>query len=142
MFRAAGRAAGLGGTKPGSGVSAWMALLTEIVITLVLMIVVMATAVFERAPGHRLAPGLAISFWVGAAVFLAIPVSGASLNPARTLGPDIVAGAFPSWWIYIVGPIVGAVLGAALWQFVQSRGDKDVVGAVGDTAEKPAEPSP
>lgn len=142
MFGSAGRAAGLGGTKHGIGVSAWTALLTEIVITLILMIVVMATAVFERAPGHGLAPGLAISFWVGAAVFLAIPVSGASLNPARTLGPDIVAGTFPSWWIYVVGPIVGAVLGAALWQFLLSRGDKGVVEAVGDTGGRSAEPSP
>ena len=91
----------------------------------------MATAVHEEAPGNGLAAGMAIAFWVGAAVFLALPVSGASLNPARSLGPDIVAGTFPSWWIYLVGPVAGAVLGAALWRFVLAHGDKAVVEGVG-----------
>lgn len=132
MFGSSARAMLLGGTKPGTGVSWWAALVTEIVITLILLVVVMATAVFERAPGAGLAAGLAIGFWVGAAVFLALPVSGASLNPARTLGPDIVAGSFPSWWVYLAGPIIGGILGAVLWRFVISRGHEGVVEAMGD----------
>jgi aquaporin NIP len=68
--------------------------------------------------------GVAIGLWVGAAIFLALPISGGSLNPARTLGPDIVAVKFPYWWIYVVGPGSGAMAGAALWEFVLSKGTK------------------
>lgn len=117
----------LGSTRPGAHVPVSTALVAEIVITMVLMIVVMATAVFERAPAGGAAAGVAIGLWVGAAVFLALPLSGASLNPARTIGPDIAAGAFPSWWIYVVGPVVGAVIGAVLWKFLLSAGRKEVI---------------
>lgn len=119
----------LGSTKPGVGVTWWQAVVTEFVITLVLMTIVMATAVHERAPGGAVQSGLAIGLWVGAAIFLALPVSGGSLNPARTLGPDIVAWHFPYWWIYLVGPILGAVAGAALWQFLIGKGAKEAVTA-------------
>lgn len=125
----------LGSTHPGPGVPWWVACVTEVVITAGLMIAVMATAVYERAPGGASSAGLAIGLWVGAAIFLALPVSGGSLNPARTLGPDIVAGQFPYWWVYIVGPVAGAVLGAALWETVLSHGHKDVVEAAGEPAD-------
>jgi glycerol uptake facilitator-like aquaporin len=68
---------------------------TEFVITAILMLVVMATAVYRRAPGGARAAGLAIGLWVTVAIFFALPISGGSLNPARTIGPDIVAGQFP-----------------------------------------------
>ena len=58
------------------------------------------------------------------AIFLALPISGGSLNPTRTLGPDIVAAKFPYWWIYIVGPVAGAIVGAALWELVLGKGSK------------------
>ncbi|MBO0776862.1 MAG: MIP family channel protein [Actinobacteria bacterium] len=126
----------LGSTHPGIGIAWWTACFTEFVITALLMIVVMATAVYERAPGGSTPAGLAIGLWVGAAIFLALPISGGSLNPARTLGPDIIALNFPFWWIYIVGPVLGAAFGAALWEFVLSRGRKEAVEAVGsDTHE-------
>jgi len=122
----------LGSTHPGPGVAWWVACITEVVITAGLMVTVMATAVHERSPGGASQAGLAIGLWVGAAIFLSLPVSGGSLNPARTLGPDIVAGQFPSWWIYVVGPVAGAVLGAALWELVLSKGRKEAVEAVGE----------
>ena len=109
----------LGTTSPGPGVSAIAALFTEFVITAVLLVVVLSTAVYERAPGGAMPAGLAIGLWIGAAVFLAFPISGGSLNPARTLGPDIVSAAFPSWWIYIIGPLVGAAFGGWIWQFLK-----------------------
>lgn len=117
----------LGSTKPGPGVSVYAALGIEFTITFLLMVVVMATAVFEKAPGGASSAGLAIGLWVGAAVFLALPVSGASLNPARTLGPDIVAGQFPAWWVYVAGPVLGACAGAAVWHVVAGHGSKEVV---------------
>jgi MIP family channel proteins len=117
----------LGSTHPGTGVPWWRATLTEFVITAVLMVVVMATAVYRRGPGRGAASGLAIGLWVGAAIFLALPISGGSLNPARTLGPDIVAAQFPAWWVYFLGPIVGAAFGAALWKFVIAKGSQEQV---------------
>ena len=118
----------LGSTHPGPGIAWWTAGFTEIVITLILMVVIMATAVHERAPGGAAQAGVAIGLWVGAAVFLALPVSGGSLNPARTLGPDIVAMQFPYWWIYVAGPLLGSIAGAALWELVLNQGRQPAAG--------------
>jgi MIP family channel proteins len=118
----------LGSTHPGPGIAWWTAGFTEFVITLVLMVVVMAAAVRERAPGGAAQAGVAIGLWVGAAVFLALPVSGGSLNPARTLGPDIVAMQFPYWWIYVAGPLLGGMAGAALWELVLNQGRQPAAG--------------
>jgi MIP family channel proteins len=118
----------LGSTHPGPGIAWWTAGFTEFVITLILMVVVMATAVHERAPGGAAQAGVAIGLWAGAAVFLALPVSGGSLNPARTLGPDIVAMEFPYWWIYVAGPVLGGMAGAALWELVLNQGRQPAAG--------------
>jgi MIP family channel proteins len=109
----------LGTTHPGPGVSWIAALFAEFVLTAVLLIVVMSTAVYQRAPGGAMPAGLAIGLWIGTAVFLAFPISGGSLNPARTLGPDIVSAAFPSWWIYLIGPLAGGAFGGWAWQFLK-----------------------
>jgi glycerol uptake facilitator-like aquaporin len=100
-------------------VSLIAALLAEFVLTAVLLIVVMSTAVYQRAPGGAMPAGLAVGLWIGCAVFLAFPISGGSLNPARTLGPDIVSAAFPAVWIYIVGPLAGAAFGGWIWQYLK-----------------------
>jgi MIP family channel proteins len=123
----------LGSTHPGTGVPWWRATLTEFIITAVLMVVIMATAVHKRGPARGAASGLAIGLWVVAAIFLALPISGGSLNPARTMGPDIVAGQFPYWWVYFLGPIVGAAFGAALWKYVMAAGSQEaIVSAAGE----------
>jgi MIP family channel proteins len=109
----------LGTTRPGPGVSLIAALLAEFVLTAVLLIVVMSTAVYQRAPGGAMPAGLSIGLWIGCAVFLAFPISGGSLNPARTFGPDIVSAAFPAAWIYIVGPLAGAAVGGWTWQYLK-----------------------
>lgn len=129
----------LGATAPGPDIPWYTALVTEFVLTLVLMVVIMATAVYQRKPGGASQSGLAIGLWLGAAIFLALPITGGSLNPARTLGPDIVAWQFPFWWVYIVGPVTGAVVGAALWTYVLAKGDKDVVEAGGPLQPVPAQ---
>jgi MIP family channel proteins len=122
----------LGTTHPGPGVSPIAALFAEFVLTAVLLIVVMSTAVYQRAPGGAMPAGLAVGLWIGTAVFLAFPISGGSLNPARTLGPDIVSGAFPSWWIYLIGPLVGGAFGGWVWHYLKQ-------GRQPDQAEPPAE---
>jgi MIP family channel proteins len=135
-----GTALHLGTTAPGPGVSTIAALFTEFVITAVLLVVVLSTAVYQRAPGGAMPAGLAIGLWIGAAVFLAFPISGGSLNPARTLGPDIVSAAFPSWWIYLVGPLAGAAFGGWIWQFLK-RGRQPGEGdqQAGDTSQSTAD---
>ena len=64
-----------------------------------------------------LRPGLsaiAIGFALAAAIFISGPVSGGAVNPARALGPMLVAGKFTDWWVYLVGPVIGAILAVAL----------------------------
>lgn len=110
----------LGATHPGI-VGAPLAAFGEFLLTLVLMITIMATAVDKRSPGPW-STGLGIGLVVGAGIFVMLPVTGGSFNPARTLGPMIVSGQFPGWWAYIVGPIVGAIVGAWLWTAILRRG--------------------
>lgn len=114
-----GSALNLGTTQPGPGVSLIAALFAEFVLTAILLVVVMSTAVYERAPGGAMPAGLAIGLWIGCAVFASFPISGGSLNPARTLGPDIVSASFPAWWIYVIGPLAGAAAGGWIWQYLK-----------------------
>jgi MIP family channel proteins len=135
-----GSALDLGTTHPGPGVSAIAALFAEFVITAVLLVVVLSTAVYQRAPGGAMPAGLAIGLWIGCAVFLAFPISGGSLNPARTLGPDIVSAAFPSWWIYLIGPLAGAAFGGWIWQFLkQGRQPAQAEADEGDEDTEPVQ---
>jgi aquaporin Z/aquaporin NIP len=105
--------ASLAATYPAQGVGDLQALLVEVLITFILVFVVMAVATDDRAPA-AIAP-IAVGFALAVGVFIAGPVTGGSVNPARTLGPQIVAGDLTSVWLYIVGPIIGAVLAALLY---------------------------
>jgi MIP family channel proteins len=105
--------ASLAATYPARGVGDLQAFLVEVLITFILVFVVMAVATDDRAPA-AIAP-IAVGFALAVGVFIAGPVTGGSVNPARTLGPQIVAGDLTSVWLYIVGPIVGAVLAALLY---------------------------
>ena len=75
--------------------------------------VVMAVATDQRAPA-AIAP-VAVGFALAVGVFIAGPVTGGSVNPARSLGPMLVAGDLTSVWLYILGPIIGGVLAALLY---------------------------
>ena len=110
----------LGLTAPGDGFSGFDALLAEIIATAILLLVIVGTATDDRADAP--AVGLGIGFTVAAAIFVTAPVSGGSFNPARTLAPMLVSGEFPSWTAYVVGPIVGGVLGAVLYDRVIRTG--------------------
>jgi MIP family channel proteins len=111
-----GNVAHLGSTVPNYGVL--QALVLEIAITFFLMFVVMAVATDVRAVGQ--AAALAIGGYIGLAVIFAGPISGASMNPARSFGPALVSGTWTSWWVYWVGPICGALLGALAYQLVRA----------------------
>jgi aquaporin Z/aquaporin NIP len=103
----------LAATYPAQGVGDLQAFVVEIFITFILVFVVMAVATDQRAPA-AIAP-IAVGFALAVGVFIAGPVTGGSVNPARSLGPMIVAGDLTSFWLYILGPIIGGVLAALLY---------------------------
>ena len=96
-------AAGL--TVPGPGVSTGTALLWEALLTTGLVSVILGTASGAQQLGPVAAFGVG-SYIVLAGLFSG-PMSGASMNPARSLGPDLVLGIWTSWWAYLVGPLIG-----------------------------------
>jgi hypothetical protein len=95
------------------GVGDLQAFVAEILITFILVFVVMAVATDDRAPA-AIAP-IAVGFALAVGVFIAGPVTGGAVNPARALGPMVVAGDLTSFWLYILGPIIGGVLAALLY---------------------------
>ncbi len=95
----------------------WRSLVMEIVLTAILVSVILNTATGYRSIGHNAA--LAVGSTVALLGLFASPISGASMNPARTLGPDIVSLDFAGWWVYIVGPVVGAVIAVLLIALVR-----------------------
>lgn len=112
-----GDVANVGATLP-SG-SDRQAFLWEVVLTFFLMLVVMAVATDTRAVGE--AAALAIGGTVGLCALVGGPVSGASMNPARSLGPALASGDFDSLWIYLLAPLVGASLGAIAYQLLRGQ---------------------
>ena len=106
----------LGAHALGSDVTITMGLIMEIVVTFVLVFVIFATAV---DPGGiaPLAP-LAIGLAVMVDHLVAIPITGASMNPARSFGPALVSGEWANHWIYWLGPILGGVLAGVMYQVV------------------------
>jgi aquaporin Z len=109
-----------GVTKPGGGVTDIGALILEIVLTAGFVVVILTST--KRAP--LLAP-LAIPLTLVAIHFASAPLSGASVNPVRSLGSALVGGDLTGLWIYIVAPIVGAAVGWAVFRVVD--GGEEVV---------------
>jgi aquaporin Z len=105
-----GPAIALGASHPGPGQPAFHALIAEIVLTFFLMTVILATADAEFAVGKQAA--LAVGFTVAVCGFIGGPISGASMNPARSIVPQILGGLGGISWIYLVGPCAGALLAA------------------------------
>lgn len=111
-----GPIAHLGATLPGG--SALQSLGLETLLTAVLMFVIIAVATDTRAVGQLAA--LAIGAAVALDALWGGPISGASMNPARSLGPALVAGVWSDQWIYLVGPLLGACLGAGIYQLLRA----------------------
>jgi MIP family channel proteins len=112
-----GDGARLGTTLP-SG-SEGQALLWELVLTFFLMFVIMAVATDTRAVGE--AAAVAIGGTIGLDALFGGPVTGASMNPARSLAPAVVSGDLHALWVYIVAPPAGAALGALAYQAVRGE---------------------
>jgi MIP family channel proteins len=112
-----GKDAHLGATLP-SG-SQGQSFVWELVLTFFLMFVIMAVATDTRAVGE--AAAIAIGGTVGLDAMFGGPISGASMNPARSLGPALVGGDLHALWLYIAAPLLGAALGALTYQFVRAE---------------------
>jgi aquaporin NIP len=112
-----GDVADVGATQP-SGSNA-QSFLWEVVLTFFLMLVIMAVATDTRAAGE--AAAIAVGCTVGLCALVGGPVSGASMNPARSLGPALAAGELNALWIYIVAPLLGAAIGAIAYQLVRGE---------------------
>ena len=109
--------AAFGVTAP--NVSALQAVAWEGVLTFFLMFVIVSVATDTKAVGVM--AGAAIGATVALAAFVGGPVTGASMNPARTLAPAFVSGHYEGMWIYLVGPTVGAVAAALFYELIRER---------------------
>ena len=112
----------LGATVPSVSIGA--ALLYETLMSLLLMLVIISVATDTRALGAPAA--IAIGAVVALDAAFGGPLTGASMNPARSLGPALVSGTWTDFWVYLVGPLLGAPLGALAYQYM--RGEHPSVG--------------
>ena len=115
----------LGATLPGPGYHPWQALLLEIALTGGLVSVILGTA--SRAQNVGSVGALGVGGYVALAGLWAAPVSGASMNPARSFGPALVSGDWGAYWVYVIGPLVGAVIAVGCAVLLRGRSGGDPV---------------
>ena len=129
-----GTVGALGATVPGSGIGSGTALAMEVVLTAGLVNTILGTASGARNIGANGA--IAVGGYIALAGLWAAPISGASMNPVRSLAPDLVRGDLGTAWIYVVGPVVGALIGVAFEWILKgkptSAGALAAQGSIGD----------
>lgn len=112
--------AAYGSTYPAAGHSDLAAWMLEAVLTMGLITVILGTA--SGAQNVGVIGALAVGGYIALAGLWASPVTGASMNPARTFGPDLVGNDWSSFWVYVVGPLLGALLAVAAAFVLRGRG--------------------
>jgi aquaporin Z len=127
----------LGVVYPANGVSDMASLCVETILTMLLIITVLGTASGARIVGHNAA--IAVSSFIIAANLFGGSLTGAAMNPARVIGPDIVAGNFNSCWIYIIGSLLGAVIAVLLARALRGKGNEAEKAAALGRTEKTAD---
>lgn len=115
----------LGATLPRHGIIE--ALVMEVVLTFLLVTVILGTATNHRLTGPNAA--IAVGGTIALIGLFAAPISGASMNPARSLGPFLVSGQLADAWIYIVGPLVGALLAVLVAWLLRGKTTQEAVEA-------------
>src|SRR5437867_2881232 len=120
-----GRVGMLGATEPGAGVADWQAALTELVLTVGLVSTILGTA--SRAQNVGALSAVAVGAYIVLAGLWSSPISGASMNPARSFGPDLALVDFSHYWVYLVVPIAGALVAVGFAWVLRGRGG-DVAG--------------
>jgi aquaporin Z len=119
----------LGATLPGPDYANWQALLMEIALTTGLVSVILGTASAAQNVGAIAALG--VGGYIALAGLWAAPVSGVSMNPARSFGPALVGGDFSSYWVYVVGPLAGALIAVGFAYILRGPGGDPVSRAAG-----------
>jgi aquaporin Z len=122
----------LGATLPGPGYHDWQALLMEIALTGGLISVILGTASAAQNVGTFGALG--VGGYIALAGLWSAPVSGTSMNPARSFGPALVSGHWTSYWVYVVGPLVGALIAVGCAFVLRGRGGDPVARSAGSGA--------
>jgi MIP family channel proteins len=117
----------LGIPAVGEGITVVGAITIEAVLTVLLLVAVLGTAIDPRAPKIG---GLAIGLAVAADILMGGPLTGAAMNPARWFGPAIATGRFDDWYVWWIGPLLGAAVAALLYRFAfEARAEPDVTPA-------------
>jgi MIP family channel proteins len=112
-----GNVSSLGTTLPVGSGGAWQSFGLETILTFFLMVVIMAMATDTRAVGQ--AAALAIGATVALEAIFAGPICGASMNPARSLGPALISWTWTAQWVYVAGPLLGAGIGAYIYRWLR-----------------------
>ena len=122
LWAVLGKVGGLGSTEPGAGIHSWQAMLIEFILTVGLVSVILGTASSAQNVGALSA--IAVGGYIILAGLWSSPISGASMNPARSFGPDLANWDFTNYWVYVVGPLAGAVTAVGIaWILRGSGGD-------------------
>jgi len=119
----------LGATLPGPGYKNWQALLMEIVLTALLVSVILGTASAAQNVGAIAALG--VGGYIALAGLWAAPVSGVSMNPARSFGPALASGYWTSYWVYLIGPLAGMLIAVGFAYVLRGRGGDVISRAAG-----------
>jgi aquaporin Z len=113
----------LGATVPGPGTSDLQAMLVELALTAGLVSTILGTA--SRAQNLGPISAIGVAGYIILAGLWSSPISGASMNPARSFAPDAITGDFSHFWVYLVGPLVGALLAVAAARYLRGPGGRD-----------------
>src|SRR5579862_2432840 len=115
-----GKVGELGATVPGRGIQDWKAFLIELALTAGLVSTILGTA--SKAQNVGPLSAVAVGGYIILAGLWSSPISGASMNPARSFGPDLVLNHYGHLWLYLAGPLAGAVVAVACAQILRGRG--------------------
>jgi aquaporin Z len=110
-----------GSTSPAHGYSDMAAFWMELILTMGLVSVILGTA--SGAQNVGIIGAFGVAGYIALAGLWASPISGASMNPARTFGPDLVGTTFTGYWVYVAGPLVGAVVAVGMAFVLRGRSD-------------------
>jgi aquaporin Z len=127
----------LGATLPGAGYADWQALLMELALTATLVSVILGTASSAQNVGRVAALG--VGGYIALAGLWSAPVSGTSMNPARSFGPALVSGDFSGFWVYVLGPIAGALIAVGCAYVLRGGGGDPMAYAAGSGNLDPGE---
>ena len=103
-----------------TGIGSGAGIALEAIMTFLLVWVVFATAVDPGGTFKSIA-GLAIGLTITIDILVGGPLTGAAMNPARSLGPELVTNVWDDWWVYIIGPSIGGVVAAVLYEWLYLR---------------------